>query len=343
MNRHASRLAAMVRRWFGRGSRDRTLDAELESFLQHEIDARTESGMTPEDARRTALAAIGGIQQVREHARNARAGAWLDALARDVRYALRSFRRTPVFVLTVVVTLALPLGLITGLFTIFNAYVLRPVAVRDPHSLYQFTWTDRQHRGHAFSWSEFEAFRDGNPAFSEVAGTRPLFARVEGYPLSGELVTANYFRMLGVSATAGRTLLLEDGSSPGSAPVVVLSHLAWQNKLGGDPDIIGRTIVIRGYPLQVIGIAKPEFAGLEAAARDFWVPITMAGQLEDGPSLFGSEHPNRLDVVGRLRAGLTASQAEAALGVWARHATEDKSEDEKALESSSSRAQRRFV
>jgi predicted permease len=307
------------------------LEEELHSHLEMETRKNQQAGNDPIEAARLARVQFGAIDRAKEECRDARGTRLLEDALADVRYALRTFHRTPVFVLTVVATIALPLGLITALFTIFNAYVLRPVAVRDPHSLYQFTWTDRQHRGHTFSWAEFEAFRDGNPAFSEVAGTKPLFARVEGYPLSGELVTANYFRMLGVSAETGRTLLLEDGSSPGSAPVVVLSHLAWQNKLGGDPDIIGKTIVIRGYPLQVIGIAKPEFTGLDAAARDFWVPIAMAGQLEDGPSLFGSEHPNRLAVVGRLKAGLSASQAEAALGVWARHATDDKSEDEKAV------------
>jgi hypothetical protein len=86
MNRHASRLLAMARRWLGVDARDRTLDAELESFLQHEMDARIDEGMTPGEARRTALASIGGIQQVKERARDARTGAWLDALWRDTRH-----------------------------------------------------------------------------------------------------------------------------------------------------------------------------------------------------------------------------------------------------------------
>ncbi len=307
------------------------LEEELQSHLEMETRKNQRTGSDPIEAARLARVRFGAIDRAKEECRDARGTRLVEDALADVRYALRSFRRTPVFVLTVVATIALPLGLITALFTIFNAYVFRPVAVRDPHGLYQFTWTDRHHRGHSFSWPEFEALRDGNPAFSEVVGTRGLFARVEGYPLSGELVTANYFRMLDVTAAAGRTLLPEDGSSPGSTPVVVLSHAAWQNKLGGDPAIIGKTIVIRGHPLQVIGIAKPQFTGLGAAPHDFWVPITMAGQLEDGPNLFGPEHPNRLDIVGRLRAGVTAAQAEAALRVWAQHATDEKSEDEKAV------------
>jgi predicted permease len=253
-----------------------------------------------------------------------------DALT-DVRYALRGFRRSPMFVLTVVATIALALGLNTALFTIFNAYVLRPVAVRDPNSIYRYTWTTRDGTEHSFSWPEFEAFGNDNAAFSEVAATRAIFARAEGDPLFGELVTANYFRMLGASAVVGRTLLPEDGVASESSPVVVLSHAAWRNKFRGDPDIVGKAIVIRGHSLQVIGITKPEFMGLGPIARDFWVPITMADQLEDGPSLFGSDHPNRLTIVGRLRSDLTAKQGVAALAVWARHATEAEGKDEKAV------------
>ena len=111
---------------------------------------------------------------------------------------------------------------------------------------------------------------------------------------------------------------------------MVLSYAAWQNKFGGNPDIVGRTLAIRGYPLQVIGIAKPEFGGLGETPRDFWVPMTMAGQLEDGPSLFGPEHPNRLIVVGRLREELNSAQAEAALAVWARQTTMNQRQEERA-------------
>src|SRR5438046_7311774 len=107
--------------------------------------------------------------------------------------------------------------------------------------------------------------------------------------------------MLAVGTIPGRTFLPEEGIYSGSAAVPVLSFEAWQNKFGGDSDIVGKTIVIRGCPLQVIGITKPEFTGLNESARDFWVPITMAGRLEDGPNLFGPEHPNRLDITGRLR------------------------------------------
>lgn len=307
------------------------LKEELDSHLRMSAQDRISRGEDASDATRSARRELGNATLIRETTRDQWAWRWLETLLQDIRYGLRGFRRTPMFALTVVATIALALGINTALFTTFDAYVLRPVPVRDPNAVYRYTWTNRGGAEHSFSWPEFEAFRDSNPAFSEVAATRDLFARVKDYPLVGELVTANYFRMLGVSAVAGRTLLPEDGASPGSAPVVVLSYKAWQNKLGGDPNIIGKAIVIRGYPLQVIGITRPEFTGLSATAHDFWIPITMASQLEDGPNLFGSDHPNRLDIVGRLRTGFTARQAEAALMVWAQHAPDEKGRDEKAV------------
>ena len=115
----------MVRRWFGGGARDRTLDAELESFLQHEIDARMESGMTPEDARRTALAAFGGVQQVKEQAREARPGAGLDALVRDLRYAARTVRRSAGLSLAVVGSLSVGIAVTVVAYAFINAWMFR--------------------------------------------------------------------------------------------------------------------------------------------------------------------------------------------------------------------------
>ncbi|HLY18475.1 MAG TPA: ABC transporter permease, partial [Bryobacteraceae bacterium] len=131
----------------------------------------------------------------------------------------------------------------------------------------------------------------------------------------------NYFRMLGVTAVRGRILLPADAATPDGEPVVVLSDLAWQRKFGGDPQILGRKLLIHGYPLEVVGIAKPGFTGLGDVPRDFWAPITMAGRLADGPDLFGPEHPQAVEIVGRLRRGMRVSQAAAALSTLVRQAT----------------------
>src|SRR5258708_941096 len=290
-----------------------------------------EAGMNAREAARRARVQFGGVEQAKENCRDARGIGFIETLLQDVRYALRGFRRTPGFALTVVATIALGLGLNTTLFTIFNAYVLRPVAVRDPYSLYLFTWMNRKGDGHEFTWQELQDFRRQNSAFSEVMGVNHVsFARLRGHMLFGNLVTGNYFHMLGVNAALGRTLLPEDAAAPGSEPVVVLSYAAWKNKFGGDPEMVGKKLLIHGYPLEVVGIAREGFSGLSEIPLDFWAPLTMASQLQDGPKLFGAEQPEQIRIIGRLRYQLSLRQAEAALTTWAQQRTGDRSDPEKA-------------
>ena len=287
--------------------------------------------MRPVEARRKVNVQFGGLEQVKEECRDMRGLRFIETISQDVRYALSGFRRTPGFALTVVATIALGLGLNTTLFTIFNAYVLQPLRVSDPYRLYQFTWANRNLEGHRFSWNEFQDFQKQNPAFSEVSAfNRVSFARVEGHLMLGHLVTGNYFQMLGVSALRGRTLLPEDAEVPGSAPVAVLSSEAWTNKFGRDPNIIGKQIPIHGHTVQVVGVAQAGFRGISEVPLDFWVPVTLAPQLEEDASLFGPTQPERLTVVGRLRRDVTLHQAEAALTAWAQRHTADRPDAAKA-------------
>ena len=311
------------------------VDAELEEELRFHLAVQTQrnldSGMDATDAMRAAGIQFGGYQQVKEECRDARGLNLLLSLWQDVRYALRGFRRTPGFVLTVVATIALGLGLNTTVFTFFNTYVLQPLSVRDPHSLYQFTWRKANGDGHQFTWQELQDFRRQNPAFSEVIGLDRLsFARVRGRMMLGHMVTGNYFQMLGVNAALGRTLLPGDDGGPGSAPVVVLSSNAWANKFGGDPEIVGKVIVIHGCPLEIVGVARAGFSGLGDVPLDYWTPLSLAPQLEEGANLFGSQQPERITIVGRLRRDLGLRQAGAALTTWARQRTADRADPEKA-------------
>jgi macrolide transport system ATP-binding/permease protein len=280
--------------------------------LEHHVEKYARSGLTRAEAMRRAMIDLGGTEQTKEQCREAWGVMLIDTVMQDMRYAIRGFRRTPGFVLTVVVTIALGLGLNMMVFTIFNAYVLRPLSVRDPYSLYGFEWMSRNGYSHRdFSWEEFQDFERHNGAFSEVMGRDRLgLVRVEGHTVFGELVTRNYFRMLGINAAFGRTLLPHDVGAPGNSPVLVLSYSAWRDKFGNDPNIVGKRIIIRGYPLQVVGVARKGFSGLSEVPLDFWAPITMAPQLEEGPNLFGWEHPQRIRIIGRLHRGWDRRRAE---------------------------------
>jgi len=185
-----------------RGHAEDELEEEFRSHLAMQARKNQQSGIDPLEATRLARVQFGAFESLKEECRDVRGTRLIEDCLTDVRYAVRGFSRMPAFALAVVSTIALPLGLNTALFTIFDAYVLRPLPIREPGSVYEFTWTNGNGVGHSFSWPEFEALRKSAPPFSDVAATNSLFARVEGYPLYGEFVTTNYFRMLGVNAVA---------------------------------------------------------------------------------------------------------------------------------------------
>jgi predicted permease len=306
------------------------LEDELEFHLAMARRKHVQAGYSEPEASRLARLDFGRVGAVKEDCRGVRGTQSFETALQDIRYALRSFRRSPVFVLTVSGTIALGLGLNLALFTLFNAYVLRPISIRDPYSLYSFTWTDRQGRGHAFSWDEYQQFEKEIPAFSEAAAVQYVYTRVDGHVFQGQLVTGNYFQMLGVGPELGRPLLPEDADAPGREAVLVLSYQAWQSMFGGRPDIVGTKIMIRGFPMEVIGVARKGFQDLSEAPRDFWAPLTMAGRLQDGPDLFGADRPERLEIVGRLRQGQSISSVQAILAAWSQRITAPLPEDRQA-------------
>src|SRR5262249_42632660 len=153
----------------------------------------------------------------------------------DIRYAIRGFRRAPLFALSVIVTIALGLGLNTAIFTIFSAYVLRPFDVRDPHALFEVFQTTRTNNSFNFSPAEFDDLRKQKIVFTHVVGGRFIQTRVEGRQAFGEFVSRDYFRILGVGTVLGRPLDPDDTAEA----VVVLSYTMWQTTFGGDSEIIG--------------------------------------------------------------------------------------------------------
>src|SRR5258706_850327 len=241
---------------------ERDLEDEVDFHVEMQTRKNLSAGMSEAEATRRARIQFGGADQVKEECRDARRVSLIETTWRDMRYAVRGFRRSPTFALTVVATIALGLGVITTLFTVLNAFYLRPIAVHDPHSLYEIFWLDRAGEGRDFSWPEYREFLRENPALSEALAYRRAEARLDGRHLSGILVTAEYFRMLGVGTAMGRTLLPEDYSSPGREPVIVLSYSAWKNQFAVSPDIVGKKILLRGYPFEVIGVAPSGFNGL---------------------------------------------------------------------------------
>src|SRR4051794_20134650 len=258
----------------------------------------------------------------------------------DVRYALRQFRRAPVFTVAAVLTLALGIGGTTAIFTLIHAVMLRSLPVVDPSSLYRIGDGDDccveggpQDRWGLFSFPLFERLKAEAPEFDQVAAFQAGGARVgvrrqnvetASRPLRSEYVTGNYFITLGVGALGGRVLTPDD-DVPSASPVVVLSHQIWQSAYGSDPSVIGSTLVIEGHPFTAIGVAPPGFFGetLRGNPPDLWIPLQQEPLLAGGSSLLRQPVSAWLRAIGRLRPGATvdgmAPRLTGVLRDWMQH------------------------
>jgi predicted permease len=280
--------------------------AELEAGLEEEMRFHCEMA---------GPAAFGSMAIALEDSRAVWSFGWIESITRDIRYAWRGFRKSPGFALAVVGTIGAALGLNTTMFTVFSAYALRPFAVQNPWSLYAFSWYGKNGQPHRSTWAQYQELAARQAPFSEVIATESLPADVEGRTLLGELVSGNYFTMLGAGMAAGRPLLPRD-ATPGSGAVMVLSYDVWKNQFGADPNLVGRTVHMRGHAFEVVGIAHPAFAGLSSFPCGYWIPLSMRAAVQVGPDLTAIPQPESLDLIGRLQPGMRPETAKAALIAW---------------------------
>jgi predicted permease len=315
---------------FSHRAAERKLRDELDFHIEMQSRKHILEGVEPAEAARRARAEFGSIELAKEDIRDVTRIRWWEELSRDVQYALRGFRRAPTFAITVIATIAIALGLNTAAFTIFDAYVLRPLEVRDPNSLYDFAWADSHGAEHQLTLHQYEDLRRQRSVFSEVSARRFLFARIDGQPSFIEMVSDNYFQMLGVGAALGRTIVPGDAAGPHVGAIVVLSHAVWKARFGGDSAVVGRTVSIRGVPFQIVGIAREGFGGVENIPRDFWIPMSMMPDVSSGADLYDSSGGELLQTLTRLAPGVRTEQATTALLAWARSATAARPSDKRA-------------
>lgn len=223
---------------------------------------------------------------------------WLEQFVQDLRYAWRGLWRSRAFVATTVLTLAVGLGLVTVVFAVFNAYVLRPFAVRDPYSLHEIRWRSQDAAGGSFTWSEYQELRGRRDLFDDVIAERSRLVSSSGSNLTAAFVSGNYFETLGARVLLGRALADFDASGQ----PIVLSHPAWTRLFNSDPAVLGRELVINGQAAVIVGVMRPEFSGLDESPRDLWAPLTMHSVVA-----------RELSITARLRPGVTAERTQAAL------------------------------
>ena len=243
-------------------------------------------------------------------------------LAQDLLYAIRSFRRTPVFTGVAVLSLALGIGANTAIFTLVDQLILRLLPVRDPEQIVILSGQGRHYGGNngrnALSYRMYQDLRDRNTVFSTMMCRYRLSTLIgaggEAEASVGELVSGNYFPMLGVHAAVGRLFTASDDLHAGAHPYAVLSYSYWQTRFAGDRGILGQTIRVNNYPLTVVGVAQPGFEGLEPGlpARVF-IPVSMAVEVRPGFRSMWDRRQRWVNVYGRLRPGMTVQQAQAGL------------------------------
>ncbi|MBO0862938.1 MAG: ABC transporter permease, partial [Chloracidobacterium sp.] len=243
----------------------------------------------------------------------------MQTLWQDLRYGARMLWRNPGFTLVAILTLALGIGANTAIFSFINSLFLRPLAIANPEQVMRLYAEDsRGRRFDVFSYPNYADLRDRNQtlqalaAHSYTAASVGFGAGAEDTP--GEVVTGNYFNLLGINAVLGRTLQPEDDLAPGANPVVVISHAFWQSRLGSEKSAMGRKLYINGHPFTVVGVMPEGFKGTyQSFVADFWAPMMMQDQVRPGGSSLDDRGWGWLGGTARLKPGVTPTQAQAEL------------------------------
>ena len=286
---------------------DEDFAREIQAHLDLEADRLSADGLVPDQARQAAQRAFGNVTAARERFHEASRWMWFEQLVQDLRYGCRTLLHSPAFAATTVLTLAIGLALTTGVFTVFNAYVLRSFAVRDPGTLHQVVWHARDAGGRNLRWRDYEAIRDRHELFTDAIAESTRYVSSKGRPLAAELVSGNYFSVLGPEMLLGRPL----GPDDESGNAVVLGYQAWATVFARDPSAIGREIDLNGRRFVVAGVLGPRFAGLHFMPRDIWIPLR-AYAAAVAPDLVADD-TRAIAVSVRLRPGITPQQAQSAI------------------------------
>ncbi|HEX8797731.1 MAG TPA: ABC transporter permease, partial [Terriglobales bacterium] len=293
---------------------DQELDDELRDHLERKTEEYVAQGMTQEEAQRRARLDLGGIEQTKEKCRDACRVNWVQDLIQDLRYGLRTLRKSSSFTAVVVLTLALCIGANTAIFSIVDAVLLRSLPYPDPDQLVlMFEVPLKQPDAlSGISYRDFTELRQQNRVFSEMAGNafHDLTLTGAGEPsiVNTADVTPEIFPLLNAKPLAGRTLLPEDGKQ-GAAPAAVLSENLWRSRFGANPEIIGQSVRLDMRSFTVVGILPASFRYPEGVPpQDVWISIAQDPVF--GPLLLQPGTPV-LSAIGRLKPGVSLTPAQA--------------------------------
>jgi len=305
---------------------DRELNEELQSYLEASAADKQRSGMSPEAARRLAKIEMGSHGSVKHQIWTSRWESILDNLATDIRLGIRALAKSPGFTLVALLSLTLGIGANTAIFSLLDAVMLRSLPVKDPQQLVLLGEGQMRGIGNNVAFTElfsnpfFRQFRQRNTVFSDVAGIFSLPNDVHGFveggnesqPITVQLVTGNYFPLLGVHAQIGRTFTDADDNSEGDHPVVVISYAWWKRALAQAPNVLGKRIKLGPVIYTIVGVAPPEFFGtVVGEAPQVWLPLAMVNVVPPNYGGYKDNFAKSLNLIGRLKSGVSKEQATA--------------------------------
>jgi len=301
-----------LERWFRRGKWERELGDELRFHVEQQTAANVAAGMPREEARRQAMLQFGGAESVKEDCREQRSGFWLETLWSDMRYGVRMMARSPGFTIVAILTLALGIGANTAIFSVVNGVLLSPLPFPQPEQLVTLSESKPNFATGSISYLNFRDWQKNNHTFSSMAISRPISFSLTGTgeaeQLKAELLSSDYFSLLGVKPIIGR-MFAPGEDEVGAAPIVLISAGLWKRKFGSSPEVLGRTITLDGGGFTIVGVIPAEFDLLTRSFRnsDVYVPI---GQWKNN-FLLNRGAGLGIHGIGRLKPGVTIEQARA--------------------------------
>jgi len=302
---------------FRRTRLERELDDEVRFHLDMQIEDNLKAGMNQSEARLAALRSFGAIEPMKERYRERRAFALVETTAQDIRYAVRTLRKSLTFTTTAVATLALAIGANTAMFSVVNAVLLRQLPYRAPEQL-AMLWTGMpgQNLQGRPAYQTVEEWRRRSKSFADLAvvdGVSMTLTDSDGAEkISGVRISPNFFPLLGIQPLQGRSFSAEDADE--RRRVVLISHAFWQTRFGGSADAIGASIILDGRPSQIIGIL-PAGSNVPGFGADVWEPHTL---FADWDTRRVSRNAGSWIVFGRLRPNVTVDRAQSEMSAIAR-------------------------
>ena len=310
---------------------------ELEFHLESRIEDLIDQGWSPDEARAEAQRRFGELADVRRECvglgrrreRRAQRRLSLDALSQNIRYAVRRLLQKPGFTATAVLSLAIGIGANTAIFSIVNAILLRDVPLKEPSRLVNIYLATPAYPHAPFSYPDYDDVVAGSSEiFEGVLASNIIIGQTERdgavETIIGEVVSGNYFQLLGVEPHVGRLLLPEDDIAPGAHPLVVLGHSYWKSRFGADPQVVGKNLPLAGRPFEIIGVAPDSYRGdMRGVVPSFYTPRMMVNIIKGAGSdalLNRGSHSNQ--VKARLRPGVFLTEAQAVVEGIADHIRE---------------------